>query len=204
MLKLSMRRALLPLLVFAATPLVASAQDEYLFSTGGPRDFGGFGGPIYRVTQVGGETMSLGGGGGAMLINRRYAIGGMGIGGTSSVDAIIGGTPVRGEMDFGYGGLTLEVITRPSKLVHATYGLLLGAGGVSVWPDDLRPRNPSDDTEAFGVTEPQIGLEVNLVRWMRIGVTGGYRFTFGADVPELVDDKLSGASGSIVFRFGKF
>ncbi len=201
---LPLRLALLTLTVLAILPSAAHAQDdEYLFEKG-PRDFGGFGGPMYRVTQVAGETMSIGGGGGAFIINRRFAIGGMGVGGTSRVDAIIEGNPVRGEVDFGYGGLTLEVITRPSKLVHATYGLLIGGGGVSVWPDDLRPRNSSDIGEAFGVAEPQMGIEVNVVRWMRIGVTGGYRFTFGAEVPELVDDNLNGASGTLVFRFGKF
>lgn len=203
MLMFPMRRVALALMVAATVPSLAYAQDEYLFGSG-PRDIGGFGGPIYRVTQLAGETMAIGGGGGAMLINRRFAIGGMGVGGTTNVDAIIGGSPVRGEMDFGYGGLTLEVITRPSKLVHATYGLLIGGGGISIWPDDLRPRNPTDSTEVFGVTEPQLGIELNVAKWMRIGVTGSYRFVFGAEVPKLVDDNLSGASGSLVFRFGKF
>ena len=197
------RRSFAAFALSALLPLAAHAQDEYLLRDG-PRDIGGFGGPLYRVTSVAGETVSLGGGGGAMLINRRFAIGGMGVGGTANVDAILGGLPVRGEMDFGYGGLTLEVITRPSKLVHATYSVLLGGGGVSVWPDDRRPRDTSDETETFGVAEPQIGLEMNIVTFLRIGVTGGYRFTFGAEDARLVNDNLSGASGSLVFRFGKF
>lgn len=199
----ALRRSVLCALLIAAIPTFAQAQDEYLFADG-PRDFGGFGGPMFRVTQVAGETMFIGGGGGAFLINRRFAIGGMGLGGTTKVDAIIAGNPVRGEMDFGYGGLTLEVITRPSKLVHATYGVLLGGGGVSVWPDNLRPRNANYEMESFGVAEPQIGLEMNVLRWMRIGVTGSYRFAVGGDFPELVNDKLSGANGSLVFRFGSF
>ncbi len=191
------------LFLASALPLAAAAQDEYLFDNG-PREIGGFGGPMYRVTSVAGETMSLGGGGGAMLVNRRFAIGGMGVGGTRSVDAIINGTAQRGEMDFGYGGLTLEVITRPSKLLHATYGVLLGGGGISVWPDDSRPRDTSDNTEIFGVIEPSLGLEVNVVKWMRVGVVGSYRIVTGADEPKLVNNDLNGASASLVFRFGKF
>lgn len=196
-------RVVAAIAALTVVPLAAEAQDEYLLSNG-PRDFGGFGGPMYRVSQVSGETMVLAGGGGAMLINRRFAIGGMGLGGTSAVDAILGGVPTRGEMDFGYGGLTLEMITRPSKMVHATYGVLLGGGGISVWPDDRRPRSTFDETESFGVAEPQIGAEVNIVRWMRIGVTGSYRFVFGSEETRLANTNLSGASGSVVFRFGKF
>lgn len=200
---LLLRRAALAALLSASIPSLAAAQDETLFGSG-PRDIGGFGGPIFRVTQVAGETMAIGGGGGGLLLNRRFIIGGMGVGGTTNVDAIIAGSPLRGEMDFGYGGLMLGVVTRPSKLVHATYGLTLGGGGISVWPDDMRPRNPSDSTEYFGIAEPQVGVELNVFKWMRLGVTGGYRFVFGAEVPKLVDDNLSGASGSIVFKFGKF
>lgn len=204
MLHASLRCALLPLLLLSAVPSLGVAQDEYLLSGSGPREIGGFGGPVYRLTSVAGETMGMAGGGGSLLINRRLAIGGMGVGGRANVDAIIGGNPVRGEMDFGYGGLTLEYITRPSKLVHANYLLMVGGGGVSVWPDDSRPRHMSDSTEVFGVVEPQLAVELNVVRWMRIALTGGYRLTFGADVPKLVDDNLNGAIGSIVFRFGKF
>ncbi len=198
-----MRRFALAALLAASLPTLVAAQDETLFGSG-PRDIGGFGGPIYRITQLSGETMAMIGGSGGLLINRRFIFGGMGIGGTNHVDAVIDGTPLRGEMDFGYGGLTLGLVTRPSKLVHATYGLMIGGGGISVWPDDLRPRNPSDSTEYFGVAEPNVGVELNVTKWMRLGVTGGYRFVFGAEVPKLVNDNLNGASGTLVFKFGSF
>jgi hypothetical protein len=201
------RRACFAALATAALLLVpaadARAQDETLIG-GSPSDFGGFGGPIYRVTQIGGETIGLNGGGGAMLINRRLALGGMGVGGTANVDAIIGGVPQRGEMDFAYGGFTIEYITRPTKLVHATYGILIGGGAVSVWPDNMRPRNRSDSSTVFALTEPQVGVELNVARWMRIGTTVGYRLAFGADVPKLANDQLNGPSASLVLRFGKF
>lgn len=200
---LLLRRAAIATVIAASIPSLVQAQDETLFGNG-PRDIGGFGGPIYRITKLSGETMAMIGGGGGVIINRRFIFGGMGIGGTNHVDAIIEGAPVRGEMDFGYGGVTLGLVSRPSKLVHATYGLTIGAGGISVWPDDLRPRNPSDSTEYFGIAEPLVGVELNVTKWMRLGVVGGYRFVFGAEVPKLADDNLSGASGSLVFKFGRF
>ena len=184
-------------------PAAASAQDETLVK-GGAHTYGGFGGPLFRVTSVAGETMPLGGGGGAFLIDRRFAIGGAGYGGTQRVDARIGGEATRGEMDFGYGGLTFEIITRPSKLVHATFGLLIGGGSVSVWPDDLRPRNRSESDESFAVVEPQVTAELNVTRWFRAGASLAYRAAFNDEIPRLVNDNLNGVSGGLVFRFGAF
>jgi hypothetical protein len=183
-------------------PLSLTAQEQTLIS--GNSSFGGFGGPAFRITQAAGETMALSGGGGAFIIGSRFAIGGAGFGGTTAVDARLAGSTVRGEMDFGYGGLTLEYIVGSSKLLHPTLGLLVGGGAVSVWPNDLRPRLRDRGNESFGVVEPQVGLEMNIVRWMRIGGTVGYRAVIGSEETRLVNDQLSGASGTLVIRFGKF
>jgi hypothetical protein len=187
----------------SALPNTARAQNQVLLG-GRPESIGGFGGPMVRVTQIGGETALLVGGGGAAIFNRRFAIGGLGFGGTAAADVIINGTPQRGEIDFGYGGLTLEVITRPAKLVHATFGVMIGGGTVSVWPDNLRPRNQTTTGEAFGAVEPQLGFELNLSRFARVGLNGGYRFTFGSEIEGLVNKDLNGGSGTLVFRFGSF
>ncbi len=200
-----LRSALLPLAtaLLAALPTGADAQDQVLLG-GRPQSVGGFGGPMVRVTRIAGETALIAGGGGAAVLNRRFAIGGQGFGGTTAADVIINGTPQRGEMDFGYGGLTLEVITRPSKLVHATFGVMIGGGAVSVWPDNLRPRNMTTTGDPFGAVEPQLGLELNLSRFARIGLNGGYRFTFGSEIEGLVNKDLNGGSGTLLIRFGKF
>jgi hypothetical protein len=199
----SWRLVLAPLLLVGVLlPLSAGAQDRTVVQSGD--GFGGFGGPSFRVTKAAGETMVLSGGGGAFVLGRRFAIGGAGFGGTSMVDARLGGVETRGEMDLGYGGLTLEYIARTSDVVHPTFGVLLGGGAVSVWPDDLRPRNRDRGNEAFGVVEPHAGLEVNIVRWMRIGGTVSYRAVIGLEESRLVNDQLSGVSGTLVLRFGKF
>ncbi len=184
-------------------PATAAAQDQTLLK-GGAHDYGGFGGPVFRITSVAGETMPLGGGGGAFLVDRRFAIGGAGYGGTQRVNTRLLGTETRGEMDFGYGGVTLEVITRPSKLVHATFGVLLGGGTVSVWPDDLRPRSRRENDESFGVVEPQVMAELNVTRWFRVGASVAYRTAFNVEVSRLANNTLSGVSGGLVLRFGAF
>ena len=189
---------------FVITATTAAAQAQTLMRDGGSR-IGGFGGPAFRVTQAAGETMILGGGGGAVLLNRRLAIGGAGFGGTSRVDtrAIVGTD--RGEMDFGYGGLTVEYIVNPTRLVHPTVGILVGGGAVSVWPNDLRPRSGrSEREETFGVVEPQLAMELNVAKWFRMGGAVSYRAVIGAEDVRLRTDELSGASATMFFRFGAF
>jgi hypothetical protein len=192
--------------VLLATLLLPSAllaqQDQTLAR--GDGSFGGFGGPQFRITRAAGETIGLAGGGGAFLIGRRLAIGGAGFGGTTRVDAILEGSPTRGEMDLSYGGLTIELISYPSRLVHPVVGLLVGAGSVSVWPDDLRPRNRSGTEEFFGVVEPHVGLELNVIKWFRIGAMAGYRVAINAEDSRLADSGFNGASGTLVLRFGAF
>jgi len=191
------------LLALGASPSTLLAQDQTLIRPG-TRQFGGFGGPMARVTTVAGETMVMGGAGGAFLIDRRFAIGGAGFAGTRAVDVVFDGTRRRGEMDVGYGGVTFEFITRPSRLVHATFGALLGGGTVSVYPDAMRPRDRNDADDTFGVVEPQVALELNVTQWFRVGAAAGYRAAFGSDTDRLADNRLSGASGTLVFRFGRF
>ncbi len=191
------------LFVLGISPSTLLAQDQTLIRSG-TRQFGGFGGPMARVTTAAGETMVMGGAGGAFLIDRRFAIGGAGFAGTRAVDAVFDGTRRRGEMDIGYGGVTFEIITRPSRLVHATVGALLGGGTVSVYPDAMRPRDRNDADDTFGVVEPQVALELNVTQWFRVGAAGGYRAVFGSESDRLADKRLSGASGTLMFRFGRF
>lgn len=194
------------LVILAATfsrPQLVHAQDQTLLK-GGNHSYGGFGGPLFRVTSVAGETMVLGGGGGAFVIDRKFAIGGAGFGGTQRVETRLETPDGQGEMDFGYGGVTLEVITRPSRLVHATIGVLLGGGTVSVWPDDLRPRSRNRNDDTFSVVEPQVTAELNVTRWFRMGAQVAYRAAIGADTPRLVKNNLSGVSGGLVLKFGSF
>lgn len=199
--RLTLLRAAALAAVLIPSALLAQ-QDETLAS--GTGTFGGFGGPMFRVTQAAGESIGMTGGGGSFLIGRRLAIGGAGFGGTARVDAILGGSPMRGEMDLTYGGLTIELISRPSKLVHPVVGILIGAGSVSVWPDDLRPRNRSGTEEHFGVVEPHVGLELNVIKWFRIGANAGYRLAINTEDSRLADNNFNGASGTLVLRFGAF
>lgn len=59
----------------------------------------------------------------------------------------------------------------------------------------------ADEDRVF-VVQPSVGLEVNIFRWLRLGVDGGYRFLTDSSIAGLDDNKLSGAFGQASIKFG--
>ena len=112
----------------------------------------------------------------------------------------------------GYGGLRLEYILLPNSPVHISLPVVIGAGGISY----ARSNHDfefgfSATSQAFFVVEPGIELEMNVVKFMRVGFGVSYRFT--SDIDEgyyspgqnIIDSQvLEGWSGTISFKFGKF
>lgn len=195
------------LLVALSTVPAAAQRDETLLGRRGT-DVGGFGGPVLKFSRLAGADAVFTGGRGGVILNRRFVVGAGGYGMASE--------NIRTDFRFddgsrpwlqlGYGGLELEVITQPSRLVHGTFSLLLG-GGEAMY----NSRTESGSTvstrkltsEVF-VAEPGAHLELNVTRWFRPGVGIGYRYVNGSDLPGVNDAGLSGAVGTLNFKFGRF
>ncbi|MCU0648695.1 MAG: hypothetical protein MUF00_11910 [Gemmatimonadaceae bacterium] len=202
-------------LLLAACGVVAyasalHAQDQTLVR--GNTSFGGFGGPTVAVGSILGETGVFVGGRGAFLIGRRFAIGGAGVGLSSEVPVARALSSRRYDLEFGYGGVTLEAITQPSKLVHVTGLVLIGGGAANA---RVRDRDrigfqppigfPDDDPDVVTVIEPELAIELNVTNWMRIALGGSYRFVSGTDADYLFTNSgLSGGTGKLTFKFGAF
>jgi hypothetical protein len=184
--------------VFSSSLVEAQAQPETLFS--GVSRVSGWGGPLVRVGDFAGKTAGFVGGRGGVQLGGSFTIAGMGAG---LVNDNIREPGASGrQLTMGYGGLYLEQMIAPNRLVHLSVGTLLGAGGAS-WIDRL-DRRMQTPTDGFFVVEPEIALEVNVTRFFRIGVTGSYRSISGLGLPGLAADQLSGPTGGLSFKFGKF
>ncbi len=182
-------------------------RDETLVGNRGTQ-FGGFGGPVVKITSVAGTNATISGGRGGFIVNRRFVIGG---GGYGLVNENIrtgyrfsnGAEPTLG---FGYGGLEFEYITQPTRLVHATFGTLLGGG--EAFYEDTQTQGGTTSTQRIStnvfVLEPQIMAELNVTRWFRPGIGVTYRYVSGTDLPGLADSDLSGVAGLLTFKFGSF
>lgn len=63
----------------------------------------------------------------------------------------------------------------------------------------------NDIEDKILVMTPELGIEVNVVHWMRVAVTGGYRWANGVSKSTgLNDSDFSNPVVSLTLRFGNF
>ena len=161
---------------------------------------GGFGGPTVQVTSIKGQSGALLGGRGGWVIDQRFVIGGAGrglVGG--GIDApVTGPGGVRLHVTLAYGGLELQYIHRPLKLVHASVGLLAGGGRTS-----YRNGTTTASSSVF-VMEPSALVTLNLTRTIHLSAGGTYRWVHGASLPQLTNEDLSGTTALLGLEFGRY
>jgi hypothetical protein len=141
-----------------------------------------------------------------VLINHRLALGLAGYGWTNPSDGppALNGDAQRFET--GYGGFTLRYSFYFDRLpVYLTVGALMGGGAI-----DLTDRDGDDDSEdsstedVFAIFQPDVTINANLTRWMRVGITGGYRVTSGVNRLGFDESDLNGFMVGGQIQFGSF
>jgi hypothetical protein len=191
-----------PLALGAALLIIAFplfAQEETLIK--GRIESGGFGGPVVKFGMINGETGILVGGRGGWIINHTFIVGGGGYGLANNVRAKTLGPNGERYINFGYGGLELEYIPQSDKLVHLSFMVLIGAGGVG-WRDEESGNNSADD--AVFVVEPAVHATLNVTEVFRISAGASLRLINGVNYSVTSNASLSGPSVFLTFRFGKF
>jgi hypothetical protein len=188
----------IPFLVFCLITLTAFGQkkEETLFSN--INHIGGFGGPLIEVSSINGETVADVGGGGALILNN-FFFGGYGLG-TDAPNITIDSESL--DIDFGHGGLWFGYAASPYKVVHLYSSFKLGWGEANLTDKD-GDKLFSDNVL---VLTPELGVELNLTHWFKLGITGGYRYVDGVSTlpAGLTDDSFSSPFGALTFRFGGF
>ncbi|MFC3702690.1 hypothetical protein ACFOND_13680 [Reinekea marina] len=159
---------------------------------------GGFGGPVFKASQIKNtETFELGGMGGATFTTGKHSIM-IGGGGYGLVNEISWG--VNTQLEMGYGGLMVGYTYNPEALIHVDTFLMLGAGGASVI--DSRNANNPEELGSFLVTELTSQIEINVTDFMEVGIGASYRLTTDPDITGLSAADLSKPGVHISFQFG--
>lgn len=180
----------------------AFAQEETLIK--GDIESGGFGGPVLKITGINGEAGILVGGRGGWIVNHSFIIGGGGYGLANNVKAKVPGPNGERYLNFGYGGVELEYISQPSRLIHFSYMTLIGGGGVSWRDENMRAGTVNPESDSFFILEPEVNVTLNITPYFRLSAGVSYRYVSGSHSAVSSNPDLSGPSGVITFRFGKF
>ena len=173
-------------------------------------EHGGYGAISFGYTEIDGKNALQTSIRGAWVIDHNIALGFAGYGFVNNLekstdvnDYYLGG---------GYGGFFFEPIVLPNSPIHVSFPILIGAGGITSIPQnylDYNYENYPHDYDVFFVFEPGVELELNMVKFFRIGLGASYRFTngvllnnsSGSPVPQNV---LDGYNFYVNLKFGKF
>ena len=125
---IQMKRTLFTLFLVAG--IVASAQNKSpktLIGTD-PEKISGFGSVLFSFTPIDGELATLTGGGGAVMFDNTFFIGGYGLGMSGDRQIMVEGESYNAH--YGHGGFWLGYILNPVELLHLGVETKLGWGEI--------------------------------------------------------------------------
>jgi hypothetical protein len=174
--------------------------------------------------QINGEDAILMGGRIGIVIDHHFAIGFAGNSFVSNLQSDFDKDPTPSNYSIagGYGGIFIEPIILPNSPVHIAFPIFMGVGAAAIpeardhhdhyYDDDEDLRNFT--RTPFFVIEPGIELELNLVKFIRLGFNASYRQTSDLNLrytsPDGLTrfsapkDALRGFSGGMSLKFGWF
>lgn len=169
---------------------------------GGSRvSHGGYGAPEVKLTSIAGTAGLLVGGQGGWVINHVFVLGGAGYGLATDVpspDVLQTPGASRAFLSYGYGGPRLTFIPGARRPVHLVAAVLVGGGHVSSKSEGRSTGG------GFFVVEPELGVEVNVARHLRIALGASYRIAGATSIVGLDTGALSGPTGLLAVKIGDF
>lgn len=147
--------------------------------------------------QFNGDTRPSFGGGFGVITGDLF-IGGYGLGNTDYEDFVNNGE--INEISLAHGGLWLGYVPMQHKAIHPYSNLRLGWGAVKIDENSFDTRT----IDGVNVITPELGVEINVFRWLRIAGTGGYRWVNDVDSPSVGSKDFNGWTAGLNVRIGWF
>lgn len=190
-------KKLFGLLLFLGLTGMSFAQHETFFSN--TRLSGAFGAPIIEIGFNNGMSTAVGGGG--AIVFSDFFIGAYGLA-SGDFQGLLDNNDLD-RLDIGHGGLWLGFTPRTYSLIHFYSSARIGWGALDI---DLRDGGVRySDLDKVFVLTPEIGLEANVTKWLRLSGTIGYRWVRGVQDNGFVKNKdFTGSITSITLRIGWF
>ncbi|MBD2767976.1 hypothetical protein IC235_08730 [Hymenobacter sp. BT664] len=189
-----------------STPPAGNNPEEVktLFGSGTrPRFFAA--GTFHYSSLAGRDAWSLGGRTGVVL-NRTFALS---LGGSFLTDNHYRNsnawTSASNQLTVAYGGLYLEPLLPTTGLVHLAFPVLIGGGAASSrdW-DYPTPGATHFHSDGFFIVEPGVNVEVNLTRFLIVGLGATYRYAPNFKLPGVSDTALNSFTTGLTLKVGNF
>lgn len=190
--------------------LVYRDRDDEVITLFGDRhvSHGGYGAITIGYSVIDNKDAIMIGGRGAWIIGHWFAIG---FGGLGFINDMNFNNVLSQNVNLtgGYGGLILEPIILPRIPVHISTPVLFGVGGIAYMTsygsaDSNEPNYMTEDATSFVIIEPGVDVELNIVKFFRLGLGASYRYTSEINLYDTSPGVLNGLSYYISLKFGKF
>ena len=158
---------------------------------------GGFGGPLVQIGKLNSSTFIWMGGGGGLIINHRYFIGGFGENSISNVKA--NGIYSGSHLEIGHGGFWLGYIQKIGKRSNLFMSGQLGFGKSY----QLKNEDKSYYTD-YTIIKPCVEYEYVFTNYFKVGAGASYSYFNGAGLPSWSNNSLTGFNFILSFKFGWF
>lgn len=188
------------ILAFTIISVSAQSNSSLLNREKSESKFGGYGETmLFATPQNTGLGLNIGGG----LIYNDFHFGLFGVQQQLNSSLVLQSVNVLGEeVDLRYGGLSLGYSFKDNWLLHPYLGVKSGLGTLQM--QNKEASSVMLMRESMIVLTPEVGLEFNVTKWMRVSGTVGYRWLSEFDNRKLSNNDYSGVIGNISFRFGFF
>lgn len=176
---------------FLISTLSSAQKDETVFSAKGIRLTGAWAGPLIGGTLFKDVVVRQTGTIFALEFNKNLTVG-------WRVNGVDFPNIDGGRVDFSYSGLFVNYAPASHKAIHPSFGLFASGGKIGF------EAQTNQNKEDILVAQPEIGLEINAFRWLKVNVAGGYRFGFfvGDEFNTITNNDLSAPYAQIALKFG--
>ena len=191
---------------FAQETEEAQQEIRTLFDNDKKTTLGGFGTPLFGIGHFADQWSAVIGGKGGVIINRKLALGLVGMGkiGSSSIEDPSGNFD-NVDFSYGAGGLFVEFLMDVTNPVHVSFPINLMIGGTEVAQEMEQADDINIESSGLYVIEPGINLEFNMSRYFIPSLQLSYRKTIlNKELEILKESDLSGVYIGLNLKFGKF
>ncbi len=176
---------LLVALFFTLTVSIDAQKDETIFGRSGICLTGVWGGYMHNISSFQDDFSISRNGFFVFELNKKILIGWDGLNAEFNSNEL-------GGLNLQSNGLTLGYSPWAHKPFHPVFNMYAGRGRIA--NDEI--------LDNINVYQPSITLELNVFRWMKVGIDGGYRIIQESNLTGFTDQDLSGPYAGLKLKFG--